>query len=437
MVPPLNFPNSNKRSTARRVYGSSLSETITKNSLNEPDEEIFNVSDNGVCSHMHSCRFLSTIASVCLAFPFAMSQEVTTNVETDATVVVALGWDNQDQAYPALFEIGVTSRISNILDNGSEIGGRFTVRGSQDNPSRVSGGGQLAILGQSSVPGIHTDVRFSDDKLSTVGPRARIETAYLYIDGGYGELAVGRDVGIVGRFHEGARSIFSHARDSDSLLDPSGLSIIRSRLDWSGNSAKISYATPRLVGVRVGVSYTPSTEADGLDRSVSRSIGDEMSDTWEGGFNYLYTVRRNGSRVRVAVGYASSNIANTLANYATSIDGWTGGFRFEGTRTSLGFSFTSADEGRLQSVLGSDGEDRSEIWTAGIEHSAFGSDFSASFANLERGSDDLSSTSWSAGMRREVTTGFFIGGGVQGRKIEFGTDDLSGWGGILELTQKW
>ena len=366
-----------------------------------------------------------------------MSQEVTANVETDATVAVALGWDNQDEAYPALFEIGVTARLSSILDNGSEVGTRFTLRGSQDNPSRVSGGGQLTNLGRSSIPGIHTDVRFSDGEFSTVGPRARIETAYMYIDGGYGELSVGRDIGIVARFHEGAKSIFSHARDSDSLLDPSGLSIIRSRLDWSGNSAKISYTTPRLIGIRVGLSYTPSTEADGLDRSISRSIGEEMSDTWEGGFNYLYTVRQNGSRVRVAFGYASSRIAETLANYATSIDGWSGGARFEGNRTSLGFSFTSADEGRLQNVIGSNRNDRSEVWTAGIEHRAYGNNFSASFSNLERGSDNLSSTSWSAGIRREVTTGFFIGGGVQSRRIEFVDEELSGFGGILELSQKW
>ncbi len=382
-------------------------------------------------------RFLFFVASVLLALSYAAGQEFTSRIETEATVAVALGWDSKKGAYPALFEIGVTSHSANILDNGSEIGAKFTLRGSQDNPKRVAGGGRIADLGTLAIPGIHTDVKFTNETYPDAGPRARIETAFLYVDGGYGEISLGRDIGIAARLYEGPVSIFSHARNSDALLDPSGLSIIRSRLDWSGNSAKLTYATPRLVGIRFGLSYTPSTEADGLDRSISQTIGDEISNIWEGGINYLYTDRGNGLRFRIGMGYSTSTIPEHLAQYATKIDGWSGGMRIEGAQTSFGLSLTSTDEGRLRGPPPFNTKDKSEVWTIGIEHKAFGNEFSATFAGLERDSDNLSSLSWNTGIKREVANGFFIGGGVQGRKIELETRVLDSAGGIIELTQRW
>lgn len=374
---------------------------------------------------------------VSLASPFGASQEFTTRIETEATVAIALGWDSKKGGYPALFEISVISHTANILDNGSEIGARFTLRGSQDNPRRQAGGGRIESLGTVAIPGIHTDVKFTNENIPDSGPRARIETAFLYLDGGYGEVSVGRDIGIAARLYEGPRSIFSHARDTDALLDPSGLSIIRSRLDWSGNSAKFSYVTPRLVGIRFGLSYTPSTEADGLDRSLSLSLGDEITDIWEGGINYLHTSRNSGLRYRVGVVYSTSSIPEELTKYVTKIDGWSAGVRIEGTRTSFGFSLTSADEGRVLSLQPLNAEDRSTVWGLGFEHKVFGSDFSATIASLERSSDDLSSISWSTGVKREVAKGFLIGGGIQGRKIELDSRVLDSVGGIIELTQRW
>lgn len=386
---------------------------------------------------MLSSKFLFTLSGFCLAFSYGESQEFATNFETEATVAIGLGWDSQGDEYPALFEIGVTSHTEKIMDNGSEIGIRFTLRGSHDNPNRVSGGGHITSLGTAVLSGIHTDVKFSSERSETVRPRARIETAFAYIDGGYGELSVGRDIGVATRLFEGPQSIFSHVRDTDAILDPSGLTISRSRLDWSGNSTKVSYVTPRLVGVRFGLSFTPKTDTDGLDRSTIRSLGRGLIDIWEAGLNYVFTERKKGLRLRAGFGYSVSNVVEELTNYATKIDGWSSGVRIEGRDLSFGISFTSAEEGRLPRFLPSIREDRSEVWSAGLERKAFRNSFSATFANLNRESDRLSSTSWSAGMKREIAKEFFVGVGLQGRRIKLGEREVEGIGGILEITQRW
>lgn len=382
-------------------------------------------------------KLITAIASTLLASATAVSQELKVDFNASATVAIALGWNKSKDVYPALYEIGLTTHAASVLDNGSEIGARFTLRGSQDNPIREAGSGELTSLGRIVLPGTYTDVKVVEESLIDAGPRARFETAYFYIDGGYGEFTLGRDIGVAGRFHEGPRSVFSHARDSDALLDPSGMTITRSRLDWSGNSAKISFASPRLIGLRVGFSYTPTTEADGLNRSISRSIGGEMTKVWESGLNYSRSWKKIATKLRIGLGYSTAKISEDLPNYQREVDGWFGGIRFEGRQTALGLSYTKANDGRSVNTLQTNIEDISDVWTAGVEHELVKTYFSATYSSLSRESDGLSAISWSVGLKRKITEGFSITGGVQSKKVEIETLKLEGIGAIVELNQKW
>ena len=56
--------------------------------------------------------------------------------------------------------------------------------------------------------------------------------------------------GAAARFFEGAPSALTHASISNAYLDPDGIKIIRTNHDLTGPSAKISYATPRILGLR-------------------------------------------------------------------------------------------------------------------------------------------------------------------------------------------
>lgn len=382
-------------------------------------------------------KLITAIASTLLASATAVSQELKVDFNASATVAIALGWNKSKEVYPALYEIGLTTHAASVLDNGSEIGARFTLRGSQDNPIREAGSGELTSLGRIVLPGTYTDVKVVEESLVDAGPRARFEAAYFYIDGGYGEFTLGRDIGVAGRFHEGPRSVFSHARDSDALLDPSGMTITRIRLDWSGNSAKISFASPRLIGLRVGFSYTPTTEADGLNRSISRSIGEEMTEVWESGFNYSHSWRQIATKVRIALGYSNAKISEDLPNYLREVDGWAGGIRIEGRQTALGLSYTTANDGRSENTLQTNVEDRSDGWTVGVEHELLKTYFSTTYSSLSRESDGLSAISWSVGLKRKVTEDFSITGGVQSKKVEIDSLKLEGIGAIVELNQKW
>ena len=382
-------------------------------------------------------KLITAIASTLLASATAVSQELKVDFNASATVAIALGWNKSKEVYPALYEIGLTTSAASVLDNGSEIGARFTLRGSQDNPLREAGSGELTSLGRIVLPGTYTDVKVVEESLVDAGPRARFETAYFYIDGGYGEFTLGRDIGVAGRFHEGPRSVFSHARDSDALLDPSGMTITRSRLDWSGNSAKVSFASPRLVGLRVGFSYTPTTEADGLNRSISRSIGGEMTEVWESGFNYSRSLRKIATKLRIGLGYSTAKISEDIPSYLRQVDGWFGGIRIEGRQTALGLSFTEANDGRNVNTLQTNIEDSSDVWTAGVEHELLKTYFSTTYSSLSRESDGLSAISWSVGLKRKITEDFSITGGVQCKKVEIESLKLEGIGAIVELNQKW
>ncbi|MGB2573896.1 MAG: porin [Henriciella sp.] len=166
-----------------------------------------------------------------------------------------------------LGEIGLSARIEKLLDNGLRLRGYGALRLQKDHPQRPGGAGAFgsAIAGTNSIPGAFSG--FSDGPaLTSDSLRGRVETAFFQIDGGYGEVRFGKDRGVAARFYEGTPTVLDFARLDTPLLDPSGLGIIRSRHDLTGPSPKISYASPRILGVRAGLSYTPIVSADGLDR---------------------------------------------------------------------------------------------------------------------------------------------------------------------------
>ncbi|MEO1642394.1 MAG: porin [Pseudomonadota bacterium] len=202
------------------------------------------------------------LCSITCAFaPVMLAERPPIDIELEAETVLAITPLSDDtgarEAETFLGEASLSGTAETVLDNGLRLRGRFALRLQKDHPQRPGGSGGFGT-DISTVPGAFSGV--SDGPVPTGEGddlRARLETAYFQVDGGYGELRLGKDSGVAARFHEGAPSVLSHTRGDTALLDPTGLTSVRTRHELTGPSAKLSYATPRLLGVRAGLSFTP------------------------------------------------------------------------------------------------------------------------------------------------------------------------------------
>jgi len=248
----------------------------------------------------------------------AAAQPVGDRLETEpiagVTLVLAPGSGDSEgprEAVAALYEVELGGRAEYILDNGTEIGGRLVWRAQRDHPNRPGGSGS-PLAGGGQVVGAFSGLSTAD-AAREAGPRGSLESAFIYVSGGYGEISLGRDTGVATRFQEGNVDVFTMARATDTRLDPGGISIVRTRADLTGPAEKLSYTTPRLLGVRGGLSYTPEAERAGLDRNpVSGADGlarAGIENAWEAGLNVSRRLRESGVRLRGALGYVRADLA--------------------------------------------------------------------------------------------------------------------------------
>lgn len=319
-----------------------------------------------------------------------------TEFETEAVIVLTplSDSDSGPGIETVLGELSLTGQSEKVLENGLRLRARGALRLQRDHPTRPGGTGGFGAnpLASSGVFSGLSDAA----PIETSDLRARLETAYLQVDGGYGEVRIGKDRGVAARFHEGARSVLSHARLDSSLLDPTGLSGVRTRHDLTGPSAKISYASPRLIGIRAGASFTPSADADGLDRRPAASasaISPETENAIEFALNASRRFRESGWRVDIGLGWSNADVTSTALTpeYGT-VESWSAGTRIETGAWTLGTSWLSSDNGL------SDGD--YSAWSAGLHRDAYNTEFAIEYGESEGDAAALESTGWRVGAAR-------------------------------------
>jgi len=270
---------------------------------------------------------------------------VETEAAYEAAVVAATGADES-----FLYTVRGAFAANLVLGNGAEIGFRASGGLDRDNPARA---------GFSGVPGPARPLPSPAGALSGLargpaaedaGPRGRIETGYVYIEGGYGELRAGLDEGVAARFFEGAPTLFRHAALVNPALDPSGQVIARTDHDLTGPSFKVSYATPRILGARAGVSLTPDANAGGLDRDPVRNLGGaagpDIENAVEAGLNVSRRLPRSGVRLRAAAGWSRANAAQAaLPGVYDTVETWSAGGSAEFSSFAFGASYLASDNG--------------------------------------------------------------------------------------------
>ena len=329
---------------------------------------------------------------------------------------------------PVLGEISVTGASEKVFDNGVRLRARGALRLQADHPSRpggIGGFGNIAAAPVGAFSGLSAAA-----PVETSDIRTRLETAYLQVDGGYGELRVGKDLGVGTRFHEGTRSALSHARLDSTLLDPTGLSAVRTRHDLTGPSLKVSYASPRILGLRGGVSYTPAANADGLDRRPMAGTGGvspETENAIELALNGTRRWRESGWRFDVGLAWSTADVADRgLSAVYDQVETWSAGTRIERDDWTFGASWLESDNGLPQSTY--------SAWSIGVHRNAYDTDFSVEFGQSDDDGTQLDAQSWRAGVARDFGPSTRLAIGYVDDRIERINQNSSSQGVVVEIT---
>ncbi len=268
-----------------------------------------------------------------------------TEMSYEAAVVAAAEADES-----VLYTLRGAFAANLVLENGAEVGFRASGGLDKDNPARagvsgVFGPGQPVAVPAGAFSGLARGPAAED-----AGPRARIETGYIYIEGGYGELRAGLDEGVAARFFEGAPTLLRHAALVNPSLDPTGRTIARTDHDLTGPSLKVSYATPRILGARAGVSLTPEANAGGLDRDPVRDLGGapgpDIENAIEAGLNVSRRLPRSGVRLRAGVAWSQADAAQaSLPGVYDTVETWSAGGSAEFSSLAFGASYLESNNG--------------------------------------------------------------------------------------------
>ncbi|MEM1106832.1 MAG: porin [Pseudomonadota bacterium] len=367
--------------------------------------------------------------------------------DLDAALVLAPGGEAPEGAVfdrpreRALYEVSAGLRAERLLGNGWSLGGRGALRVAKDYPTRPAGTGNLVPASVQSPAGALSRLSRGPG-LAEAGPRGSLESAYLFLETGYGEFSLGRDTGVAARFHEGDVSALSSARLASPFLDPSGLAGVHTRPDVTGPSSKFSYTSPRLLGVRAGVSLTPRADTRGLDRDATGRAAPprpELDNAVEVAVNVSRRLRESGVRLRAGLSYARAELdppGGLEGVYASAVDqvaaggevSWRGGL-------SLGANWLWADEGLT-------GGGDYTAWSAGLAYDLANWRASFTYGRAEADAAGAETEALSLAIARPLTDAATIAVAWQDREVspmglaasEAGLPTANSRGVVVEIT---
>ena len=375
------------------------------------------------------------LASAALALgSIAAVAHADTPIETEfefesVTVVTPLSdSDAPIDVEPILAEVSLVATSEKVLESGVRLRARGALRLQRDHPARPGGVGGFGMDDFAATGAFSGLSQASPIESSDI--RTRLETAYLQIDGGYGELRAGKDQGVAARFYEGPRSVLSHARLDSPLLDPTGLNTIRTRHDLTGPSVKVSYASPRLIGIRGGITYTPEASADGLDRRPQAGAGGfapNTEDAFEIAVNATRRLRESGLRFDFGLGWSTASAENqTLATLYQDVETWSAGTRIEKDEWTFGVAWLGSNNGFENGDY--------SAWSAGLHKESYNTDFSIEIGQSEDDSVALESQSWRLGAARKFSPSTQLALALIGDQTERMGKKWESQGVVVEIT---
>lgn len=246
--------------------------------------------------------------------------------DTDLTaelnlVVASLNSEGLASGSDSYFDLGARIDQAHLFDNGLEIGVSILGRVQKDAASRpgfIAGFGledPMSVPVRSVATGVSAAAAPVEDEM-----RASLEQAFAYLRFGWGEFSIGKDSGVASRLDARAPTLLNTASTFSPAIDPSGVNLVRARNDVTGQSAKFSYETPRLVGLKLGLSFTPQADdANGLDFAPGAfTDGIEtasLENVVEGSLSFSRRFRQSGVRVRAAITGIAADTTNPLTEF--------------------------------------------------------------------------------------------------------------------------
>lgn len=341
----------------------------------------------------------------------------------DARLVGAIGaMDQTSKLVPVdhtpLADARLLVTRTDTLDSGMELNWRLEGRAGRDNRTRPAFAGVLGACPatSSACPRIADGAGFRSvvsptTGLASGGPLedadafAVLEAASLSLSGTWGEAVLGADTGVATRLDARAPTVLNGVSAFSPMLDPTGLVVTRARNDVTGPSAKVTYMSPRWLGLRLGASYTPEANRTGADFDPQASLGHaaraDLENVWEGALSFARTFAEQDLQVRAAITYTQAKPGSDLASFSDyqawgaglelAREGWTGGVRWLTSNNAwTGKSGYEALEVGLTH--------KGELWTFGAE-----------VGTAEDRLGDIKGVSWLIGARRKISDSLDIG----------------------------
>lgn len=144
-----------------------------------------------------------------------------------------------------------------------------------------------------------------------------LETLSLSANGAWGEAVVGWQAGAATRLDARAPSTLERAGAYSPQLDSLGSQDIRARHDATGQAFKLTYLSPRILGIRIGGSYTPEANFQSADFDPEAaflwSAGAPLEGVWEGGVSFSRSFPDAGVRLRLGLTGSQGQITQGLS----------------------------------------------------------------------------------------------------------------------------
>lgn len=336
------------------------------------------------------------------------------------TVLVTAVIDADDPIAPSADTLLGSARLeisrSDTFENGLTLGWLGAVRVERDAASRPAFAGAFG-----ACPATNPACPSAGGGVSPVSPATglsaggapldedgfvALDAAAVSLSGPWGEGVVGYDVGAASRLDARAPTVLQRVSAFSPGLDPTGLGATRARNDVTGSSAKVTYMSPRWLGLRLGVSYTPEANERSADFdpevSAIGAAGAELEKVWEGAVSFARQFAEQDLRVRAAVTYASADSGSALPEFGgyeawgagleLEHDGWTGGARWLSSNNAW-----TAGDGDY------------EAWEVGLVRQMAGWRLGAEAGWAEDGLTGLEGSSWLVGAGFEISHNLDLG----------------------------
>lgn len=376
---------------------------------------------------------------------FAQVEEGRWEVDARLTVAGATGGSNPGAAPEAdgfAADAGVIVSRQDYLENGVGLAWRGELRLRRDAPGRPSfaGGFGTCAGGPGCAAVAPSNGLFVGGGLAEDGPEAFIEGASLTVSGPWGEGVVGLDAGVAARLDARAPQVLDGISAFSPMLDPVGLGVVRARNDVTGPSAKASYMTPRWLGLRAGLSFTPEANLAGadFDPAVANGglVGADLENVFEAALSFSRRFRSSGVRVRAALTGTSAESGNPGAFFG-DYSAIGGGVELEREGWSGGVRWLTADNAQS-------GSGDYEAVEVGLAREAGPWRFGVEWGSARDEFLDLEGQSWLVGVQRSIGEQLRLGVGYQGHSNEYpvlstpsGRAELDRDGVVVEMSVRY